>query len=200
MCNSTVHTAGCYIGDHVVHHTAACRQPAVCAAIRPSTAAVARRAPSIAVTALTAGGAGRQQHHRRREHTNDQRFLLARAHTHTLSLHTPRQLSLQPPSREAGATSAEPSVRAAGWPLSIITTAMLRKWLQSLCSSHSRWLQWLWPSHLTQNGCDIASSAMRARPGAGGMAAAASFQPSLLRMAALCVSQPSAWRLWLHCS
>ena len=112
------------------------------------------------------------------------------------------QLSLQPPSREAGATSAEPFVRvagAAGWLLSIITSHA-PEWLQSLCSSHSRWLQWLWPSHLTQNGCDIASSAMRARPGAGGMAAAASFQPSLLRMAALCVSQPSAWRLWLHCS
>ena len=67
------------------------------------------------------------------------------------------------------------------------------RWLQSLCSSHSRWLQWLWPSHLTQNGCDIASSAMRARPGAGGMAAAAraSSQPSLLRMVSclvVCVS------------
>ena len=86
----------------------------------------------------------------------------------------------------------------------VLSPAMLRKqsgrWLQSLCSSHSRWLQWLCPSHLTQNGCDIASSAMRARPGAGGMAAAASFQPSLVRMAALCVSQPSGWRLWLHCS
>ena len=85
----------------------------------------------------------------------------------------------------------------------IITSHGSGGWLQSLCPSHSRWLKWLkWlsPSHLTQDGCDIASSAMRARPGACGMAAVVRLQPSLLRMAALCVLQPSAWRLWLRCS
>ena len=40
-----------------------------------------------------------------------------------------------------------------------------------LCPSHSRWLKWLkWlsPSHLSQDGCDVASSAKRAHLEAGG--------------------------------
>ena len=113
------------------------------------------------------------------------------------------QLTWHPPSREAGTTSAGAiCARGGGGGMAAVDyhQPCCGRWLHSLCSSHSRWLQWLCPSHLTQNGCDIASSAMRARPGAGGMAAAASFQPSLVRMAALCVSQPSGWRLWLHCS
>ncbi len=32
------------------------------------------------------------------------------------------------------------------------------------------------------------------------MAAVVRLQPCLLRMAAVCVLQPSGWRLWLHCS
>ena len=113
------------------------------------------------------------------------------------------QLTWHPPSREAGTTSAGAiCARGGGGGMAAVDyhQPCCGRWLHSLCSSHSRWLQWLCPSHLTQNGCDIASSAMRARPGEGGMAAAASFQPSLLRMAALCVLQPSGWRLWLHCS
>ena len=82
-----------------------------------------------------------------------------------------------------------------------LSPAMLRRMAAlTVCPSHSRWLKCLSPSHLTQDGCDIASSAMRARPGACGMAAVVRLQPSLLRMAALCVLQPSAWRLWLRCS
>ena len=85
----------------------------------------------------------------------------------------------------------------------IITSHGSGGWLQSLCPSHSRWLKWLkWlsPSHLTQDGCDVASSAKRAHLEAGGMAAVVRLQPCLPRMAAVCVLQPSAWRLWLRCS
>ena len=107
------------------------------------------------------------------------------------------------PSREAGggkrAAICACGGGGGGLP-SIVTSHGSGGWLHWLWLSHSRWVKWLSPSHLTQDGCDVASSAMRARPGACGMAAAASFQPSLLRMAALCVLQPSAWRLWLHCS
>ena len=102
-----------------------------------------------------------------------------------------------------GATSAQPFVRVAGEADGchrIITSHAPEDGCTDCAPAISRWLKWLWPSHLTQDGCDIASSAMRARPGACGMAAAASFQPTLLRMAALCVLQPSAWRLWLRCS
>ena len=82
----------------------------------------------------------------------------------------------------------------------IITSHGSGGWLQSLCPSHSRWLKWLSPSHLTQDGCDVARSAKRAHLEAGGMAAVVRLQPCLPRMAALCVLQPSAWRLWLRCS
>ena len=85
----------------------------------------------------------------------------------------------------------------------IITSHGSGGWLQSLCPSHSRWLKWLkWlsPSHLTQDGCDEASSAKRAHLEAGGMAAVVRLQPCLPRMAAVCVLQPLDWRMWLHCS
>ena len=64
-------------------------------------------------------------------------------------------------------------------------------WLQSLCPSHSRWLKWLSPSHLSQDGCNVARSAKRAHLEAGGVAAVVRLQPCLLRMAAVCVLQPS---------
>ena len=76
----------------------------------------------------------------------------------------------------------------------IITSHGSGGWLQSLCPSHSRWLKWLkWlsPSHLSQDGYDVASSAKRAHLEAGGMAAVVRLQPCLLRMAAVCVLQPS---------
>ena len=47
------------------------------------------------------------------------------------------------------------------------------------------------PSHLSQDGYDVASSAKRAHLEAGGVAAVVRLQPCLLRMAAVCVLQPS---------
>jgi len=40
-----------------------------------------------------------------------------------------------------------------------LSPAMLRMaaLTERLCPSHSRWLKWLSPSHLTQDGCDVAS-------------------------------------------
>ena len=46
-------------------------------------------------------------------------------------------------------------------------------------------------SHLSQDGYDVASSAKRAHLEAGGVAAVVRLQPCLLRMAAVCVLQPS---------
>ena len=48
--------------------------------------------------------------------------------------------------------------------------------------------EWLSPSHLSQDGCDVASSAKRAHLEAGGVAAVVRLQPCLLRMAAVCVA------------
>ena len=118
------------------------------------------------------------------------------------------QLTWHPPSREAGTTSAGAiCARGGGGGMAAVDyhQPCCGRWLHSLCSSHSRWLQWLWPSHLTQNGCDIASSAMHeGGPPRGGRYGCSSELPAIptrvLRMAALCVLQPSAWRLWLRCS
>ena len=74
-----------------------------------------------------------------------------------------------------GAPRAQPFVRVAGAAAGchrIITSHAPEDGCTdcAVCPSHSRWLKWLWPSHLTQDGCDVASSAMRARAEACGVA------------------------------
>ena len=84
------------------------------------------------------------------------------------------QPSAAPATRTNGCALAAPGL-AGRLPLAAIelspAMALEDGWLQSLCPSHSRWLKWLkWlsPSHLTQDGCDVASSAKRAHLEAGG--------------------------------